>query len=73
MRPDYCPVANEPCQAMCLDRCRLRKTPQRCEWVGLTDEEAMQIIDVARHGSTSSFGFMRAARAIEAALKARNA
>ena len=25
MRSDYCPVANEPCQCMCLGDCRLRK------------------------------------------------
>jgi len=42
-RPDYCPVAQEPCQAMCAlsdVRCQIRDTaphPQR-EWVGLTDE-----------------------------------
>jgi len=43
MRPDYCPVANEPCQATCAlsdVRCKIRDTapPQR-EWQGLTDEE----------------------------------
>ncbi len=40
MRSDYCPVANEPCQLVCLDGCQLRKAapPQR-EWQGLTDEE----------------------------------
>jgi len=27
MRPDYCPVAKEPCQAMCDPKCRLRKPP----------------------------------------------
>jgi tRNA nucleotidyltransferase (CCA-adding enzyme) len=29
MRPDYCPVANEPCQAMCAlsdVRCKIRDT-----------------------------------------------
>ena len=25
MRPDYCPVANEPCQLVCRDGCRLKK------------------------------------------------
>jgi len=25
MRADYCPFANEPCQAMCLGDCRLRE------------------------------------------------
>ena len=43
-RPDYCPVAQEPCQAMCAlsdVRCKIRDTlpaAQR-QWVGLTDEE----------------------------------
>ena len=39
-RPDYCPVAQEPCQAMCVlsdVRCKIRDaTPQR-QWVGLSD------------------------------------
>ncbi len=43
MRPDYCPVANEPCQATCAlsdVRCKIRDTapPQR-KWQELTDEE----------------------------------
>ena len=43
-RPDYCPVAQEPCQAMCSMsdvRCKIRDSrpqPKRA-WVGLTDEE----------------------------------
>ena len=24
MRPDYCPVSNEPCQSMCLDWCSIK-------------------------------------------------
>ena len=49
-RPDYCPVAQEPCQAMCAlsdVRCKIRDTaPQpmcqgngQREWVSLTDED----------------------------------
>jgi len=29
MRADYCPFANEPCQAMCLGDCRLREHSSR--------------------------------------------
>ena len=36
MRPDYCPIGNEPCQSLCDKPCT--RTPQRT-WVGLTDEE----------------------------------
>lgn len=36
MRPDYCPVSNEPCQSLCDTPCS--KTMQR-QWVGLTKEE----------------------------------
>jgi hypothetical protein len=36
-RPDYCPVAQEPCQAMCAIsdvRCKIRDThPPKREWV----------------------------------------
>lgn len=32
MRPDYCPVVNEPCQKLCDTPCS--KTMQR-QWVGL--------------------------------------
>ena len=49
-----------------------KPSPLTRTWVGLTEEEAMQIIDTARNGSTSTFGFMRVARAIEAALKEKN-
>ena len=31
-RPDYCPVAQEPCQAMCVlsdVRCKIRDTPPK--------------------------------------------
>ena len=40
MRPDYCPVANEPCQAMCLDGCRLR---ERSYYVAELEKERRQL------------------------------
>ena len=49
-RPDYCPVAQEPCQAMCVlsdVRCKIRDTPPAAQrqWVGLTTEEMATCID----------------------------
>jgi hypothetical protein len=29
MRADYCPIANEPCQCMCLGNCILRRSSER--------------------------------------------
>lgn len=29
MRSDYCPVANEPCQCMCLDGCRIKNNSRK--------------------------------------------
>jgi hypothetical protein len=47
-RPDYCPAAQEPCQAMCIlsdVRCQIRDgAPQPQQWVGLTDEEREEAI-----------------------------
>lgn len=40
MRPDYCPVANEPCQATCLDGCRLR---ERSYYVAELEKERKQL------------------------------
>lgn len=39
MRPDYCPVGNEPCQSLCDEPCT--RTPQRT-WVGLAAEDRLQ-------------------------------
>lgn len=39
MRPDYCPIANEPCQSMCETPCNrkeliaLRKDAERYRWL----------------------------------------
>ena len=70
-RPDYCPVAQEPCQAMCSMsdvRCKIRDShpqPKR-EWVGLTDEEREELMDNYDVASPDY------ARAIEAKLKEKN-
>ena len=39
MRSDYCPVANEPCQCMCLDGCRIKNNSRK----PLTDEEITKL------------------------------
>lgn len=39
MRPDYCPIANEPCQCVCLDGCRIKNNSRK----PLTDEEIQAI------------------------------
>ncbi len=67
MRPDYCPVANEPCQATCAlsdVRCKIRDTapPQR-NWQSLTDEEIHSI---------SMLNKRHYARVIEAKLREKN-
>ncbi len=69
-RPDYCPVAQEPCQAMCSMsdvRCKIRDShsqPKR-EWVGLTPEDAIDIIWACR-------GTESIVRTTEAKLKEKN-
>ena len=85
-RPDYCPVAQEPCQAMCAlsdVRCKIRDTaPQpmcqgngQREWVSLTDEEIDSVTDAqwAANNHKPIYAAHRAsARAIEAKLKEKN-
>ena len=67
MRPDYCPIGNEPCQSLCDEPCT--RTPQRT-WVKLTDEENWQIAtDCTIGGDLHADKF---ARAIESRLKERN-
>jgi hypothetical protein len=72
-RPDYCPVAQEPCQAMCSMsdvRCKIRDThpqPKR-EWVGLTERDKQIAFDDTQEGG----GFWEFADAIEAKLKEKN-
>ena len=86
-RPDYCPVAQEPCQCMCVlsdVRCKIRDThpqPKR-EWVGLTDDERDAIFELyhTRLGGWDYGGdevmydkhFEDAVAAIEAKLKEKN-
>jgi len=69
MRPDYCPVGNEPCQSLCDTPCTI--LPKR-EWVGLTDEEIGSITGKVI-GWNSACGWEEDfARAIEAKLKEKN-
>jgi hypothetical protein len=74
-RPDYCPVAQEPCQAMCSMsdvRCKIRDSrpqPKR-EWVGLTDMEIQEIYQSEHwEDSDDTWDYERA---IEAKLKEKN-
>ena len=60
MRPDYCPVGNEPCQLLCDEPCST--TPKRKP---LSDEEINDIAkNYALNNPTTPLHF---ARAIEAA------
>jgi hypothetical protein len=60
MRPDYCPVGNEPCQSLCDEPCST--TPKRKP---LSDEEINDIAkNYALNNPTTPLHF---ARAIEAA------
>ncbi len=65
-RPDYCPVAQEPCQAMCVQsdvRCMVRDTaPQRQP---LTDEEIMRTFNEECRRDTQRNEVLTLARAIE--------
>jgi hypothetical protein len=64
MRPDYCPVGNEPCQSLCDEPCST--TPKRKP---LTDEEIDKLLGpLPRYADEWSMtDFIRFARAIEAA------
>jgi len=68
-RPDYCPVAQEPCQAMCSMsdvRCKIRdKKPQQRTWVGLTDKELEELSD-------AKLGSYDLCLEVEAKLKEKN-
>lgn len=57
-RPDYCPVAQEPCQAMCVlsdVRCKIRDTPPAAQPapVPLTKEQVRDLCKSAGYGMTS--------------------
>ena len=41
MRPDYCPLVNEPCQSLCGVSHKKRK------WVYLTDVEIARVVSLA--------------------------
>lgn len=86
-RPDYCPMAQEPCQAMCAlsdVRCKIRDSrpqpaaPQRSEyekqWVGLTDVEWMNIVNKnqAWFGMRSDDVAQEVCKLTEAKLKEKN-
>lgn len=62
MRSDYCPVANEPCQCMCLDGCRIKNNSRK----PLTDEE-ISFITASVPLKLSSEFVLSIARAIERA------
>ena len=67
MRPDYCPIANEPCQSLCDTPCSVQKLEVRRKWVGLTDEE----IDACWDGPLSDYQRQHI-REMEQALKEKN-
>ena len=69
-RPDYCPVAQEPCQAMCAlsdVRCKIRDTPPAAQRQPLTDEEIMQTWEGVIKYAPGEVRLKDFARAIEAA------
>lgn len=69
MRPDYCPIGNEPCQSLCDEPCT--RKPQRT-WVSLTDEQIKEI-GHSGHGADYRNGWgIPFARAIETKLKEKN-
>ena len=72
-RPDYCPVAQEPCQAMCAIsdvRCKIRDThPPKREWVGLTNED---VVDGWHEWQSKSNDLEVFAEIIETKLRSKN-
>ena len=58
MRPDYCPVANEPCQALCLDGCRLR---ERSYYVAELEKERKQLQAMLHQERTETEALLRQA------------
>ena len=38
MRPDYCPIGNEPCQSLCDTPCSVTRLRCDNEWESLTNE-----------------------------------
>jgi len=78
MKPDYCPMANEPCQSLCDKPCsahrlKVATTPPQRTWVGLTDEErdeSLKIVDPQT--KRLPLGLNLYAAAIEAKLKQKN-
>ena len=63
MRPDYCPIGNQPCQSLCDTPCTA--TPKR-EWVGLTGVEVNHIF-------AENVGYPeRMMKEVEAKLKEKN-
>lgn len=64
MRPDYCPLSQEPCQAMCVlsdVRCKIRDTaPQPAQQKPLTVEQIREL-------PSPSYGILNFVRAVERA------
>jgi len=64
MRPDYCPIGNEPCQSLCDEPCST--TPKRKP---LTDKQIddFRVKNSEGRGAGWRFNFKGFARAIEQA------
>lgn len=69
MRPDYCPVGNEPCQSLCDTPCTI--LPKR-PWVGLTDEDIKEIWLAGIDNGDDWLDVRGIARAIESKVKEKN-
>jgi hypothetical protein len=70
-RPDYCPVSQEPCQAMCVlsdVRCKIRDTAPQPAQQPLTDEKLFELLRSVDAGAVRvAPGLRKFASAIEAA------
>lgn len=66
MRPDYCPIGNQPCQSLCDKPCF---TTPKSEWVGLTDEERENLGLAYMQTGQTAHSFVLS---IEAGLKVKN-
>jgi len=78
MRPDYCPMANEPCQSLCDKPCSAHRLkvatlqPNR-GWVGLTYEDMIEVWNKLYKERTDVMPLPTTfAKAIEAKLKQKN-
>ena len=69
MRPDYCPMVNEPCQSMCDTPCSVNRLARQRTWVGLTDDELSEIYNRTEWNTVNGWEYEQA---IEAKLKEKN-